>query len=358
MKIAVILGTRPEIMKVSPIIRELEKRKIKHIVIHTGQHYSHNLDQIFFNDLKLKKPDYNIHVGSKSSPTQIGLMMIKMEKILREFNPDVVLVPGDTQTALGGALTARKLNMKIGHVEAGLRSYDESMPEEWNRRMIDHCSDYMFAPTNISRDILLGEGISKKRIFVTGNTIVDAVQQSTKIAELSTILKKLNLISKQYVLVSIHRQENVSDTKKLKNLIKSLKIIQKEFSIPVIFPIHPRTKKAIKDLKIDLKNITVIEPIGYLDFLHLQKNSKLVLTDSGGIQEETTILKIPCVTLRHNTERPESVHVGANIIAGTSPEKILKCAKIMIKRKRNWRNPFGNGKTAKKIVDILLKHHN
>ncbi|MGI0010193.1 MAG: non-hydrolyzing UDP-N-acetylglucosamine 2-epimerase, partial [Nitrosopumilaceae archaeon] len=206
-----VLGTRPEFMKMSPVIRELERRKIEHFVIHTGQHYSYVLDRIFFENLRLKEPDYNLNVGPKSPGGQTGSIIEKMDKILQTKRPSVVLVPGDTHTSLAGAIAARKLDIPIGHVESGLRSYDELMPEEWNRRMIDHCSDFLFAPTNISRNILLGEGIPRSKIFVTGNTIVDAVLQNLKYVKNSNVIERLGLVSGNYFLTSIHRKENVTN---------------------------------------------------------------------------------------------------------------------------------------------------
>lgn len=355
LNVCVVLGTRPEFMKMSPIINELENRKIKHFVIHTGQHYSFVLDRIFFKNLQLKNPDYNLNVGPKSPGHQTGTIISKMDKILQKRKPTIVLVPGDTHTTLAGAIAARKLDILVGHVESGLRSYDELMPEEWNRRMVDHCSDFLFAPTKVARDVLVGEGIPNSRIFVTGNTIVDAVKQNFKHVINSNILEKFRLTANNYILTSIHRKENVTNYWRFKNLIEGLKLVNEKIGIPIIFPIHPRTKKIGDKLKINFGRIKLVNPVGYFDFLKLETNARVVLTDSGGVQEETCILRIPCVTLRYNTERPESVHVGANIIAGTEPQRILKCTKEMIRRKRSWSNPFGDGKAAKKIIDIISK---
>ena len=347
MKIAIILGTRPEIIKMAPIIDELRQKKIKHFIIHSGQHYSYNLDRVFFEQLSLPKPDYKLEVGSTSPGKQTALIISRAEKILEKNRPDIVLVQGDTNTVLGGAIAARKLDIPVGHVESGLRSYDESMPEEWNRILTDHCSDFLFAPTKKAQQILLGEGISKKKIFLTGNTIVDSVKQNLK------KIDKLDIFPKEFFLVSLHRQENVDNSKRFKNIIQGLKKIKKEYNVPIIFPIHPRSKKMARKFKIDLKGINVIKPVNYLKFLYLQKNARLVLTDSGGVQEESCILKIPCVTLRDNTERPETLEVGSNLLAGSNPKNILLCTKKMLGRKRNWRNPFGDGKSASRIVKII-----
>jgi UDP-N-acetylglucosamine 2-epimerase (non-hydrolysing) len=240
-------------------------------------------------------------------------------------------------------------------VEAGLRSYDRSMPEEINRILADHVSDYLFAPTEKAKENLFREGIEEDKIFVTGNTIVDAVNQNLEIAERKAgILNKLNLSSKEYFLVTAHRQENVDNKKRLEGILEGLKLIHEEFDLSIIYPIHPRTTKRIKEFGLEVPTgIELIEPLGFLEFLQLEANAKLVLTDSGGVQEETCILKIPCVTLRDNTERPETLDVGSNILAGTNKERILKCSKEMMDKKRNWENPFGDGKAGKKIIKIL-----
>ena len=350
LNVAIVLGTRPEIIKMAPIIKELDRKNISYFIIHSGQHYSYNMDKTFFNQLKIPKPSYRLNVGSKSLGAQIAFIIERTERILKKTKPSIVLVQGDTNTVLGGAIAAKKLDIPLGHVEAGLRSYDKSMPEEMNRRLTDHYSDFLFVPTIKSKNILLNEGISKRKIFVTGNTIVDSVNQNLK--NISSF-NKLKINSKEYFLVSLHRQENVDDVKRFKNIINGLKKIKTEYNIPIIFPIHPRSKKMAKKFKINLKEINTIDPVNYLQFLSLQKNSKLVLTDSGGVQEESCILKVPCVTLRNNTERPETLYVGSNILAGDNPNNILKCAKKMLRRKTNWKNPFGNGDSASKIVKII-----
>ncbi len=336
----------------APIINELRQKKIEYFIIHSGQHYSYNLDRVFFEQLSLPKPDYKLEVGSVDSAEQIALIISRAQKILKKNRPDIVLVQGDTNTVLAGAIAAKKMNILVGHVEAGLRSYDESMPEELNRKLTDHCSDFLFVPTRNAQHILIGEGISKKKIFLTGNTIVDSVKQNLK--EISNF-DRLNLIPKEYFLVSLHRQENVDNRKKFKNIIKGLKNLKKEYNIPIIFPIHPRSKKMAKKNKINLNGIDVIDPVNYLQFLYLQKNARLILTDSGGVQEESCILKIPCVTLRDNTERPETLEVGSNMLAGSNPDNILLCAKKMLGRKKNWRNPLGDGNSATKIVKIIVE---
>ena len=377
MKIAIILGTRPEIIKMSPVIRECEKQSLDYFIFHTGQHYSYNLDKIFFEDLELPAPKYNLDVGSGSHAEETGKMLIGMEKVLKEEKPDVVMVEGDTNTVLAGALAASKLHIKVGHVEAGLRSFDRNMPEEINRVLADHVSDYLFAPTEKAKKNLLEEGIEEDKIFITGNTIVDAVYQNLEIARRKVdILNKLNLSPKEYFLVTAHRQENVDIKERLKGVLEGLELVYRKFNFPIIYPIHPRTKKRIKEFALEVPlGVRLIEPTGFLEFLQLEANAKLVLTDSGGVQEETCILKVPCVTLRDNTERPETLEVGSNVLAGTNQNKILEGVKFMLNKQTlgkfdqqtfkksltknaahaslNWNNPFGDGKSGSRIIKML-----
>jgi UDP-N-acetylglucosamine 2-epimerase (non-hydrolysing) len=354
MKISVIVGTRPEIIKMAPIIRECQRSKLNYFILHTGQQYSYNMDKIFFEQLELPEPIYNLDIRSGSHAEQSAKIILRMENILIKEQPNIVLVEGDTNTVLAAALTASKLHIKIGHVEAGLRSYDRSMPEEINRILTDHCSDYLFAPTKKSRQILLKEGIPQKNIFVTGNTIVDAVFQNIKLANKKVnILHDLDLKKQEYFLITTHRQENVDDQKRFSGIVDGLKQVHKKYNIPIIYPIHPRSRKKLYDFKLNIDGITLINPLDFLSFLQLENNAKVVLTDSGGVQEETCILGTPCVTLRDNTERPETLDVGSNILSGTNPKKILKCISIMYDRHNKWKNPFGSGKAGKQIIGIL-----
>ena len=337
MKKAIILGTRPEIIKLSPLIRELKEEDI---LIHTNQHYSENMDKVFFDELNLRKPNYNLNVGSGSHGKQTADMLVKIEEILIKEKPDVVIVQGDTNSVLAGALAATKLHIKVAHVEAGLRSFDMSMPEEKNRIMVDHISDYLFSPTQETTQHLLNEGISKDKIFTVGNTIVDATLSNSNLIEKD--------VSNKYMLLTMHRAENVDSRERLEFLISQINLIAN--SINVIFPIHPRTKKMLEEFNLNLhSNITVIEPVGYLEFLKLQKNATLILTDSGGIQEEACILKVPCITLRTTTERPETISVGANILMTSNLEEDVK---KMLQINTNWENPFGENATQK-IMEIL-----
>ncbi len=354
MSTAIILGTRPEIIKMSPVIRECERRGMDYFILHTGQHYSYNMDRVFFEQLKLPEAKYNLEAGSGAHGEQTGKMLTGIEKVLMEEKPEVVLVQGDTNTVLAGALAAAKLHIKVAHVEAGLRSFDRRMPEEINRVLADHCSDYLFAPTERSRKALLSEGISESKIFVTGNTVVDAVFQNLKLAEEKNTLEYLGIEPENYFLVTAHRQENVDDPVRFAGILRGIEELGKEFDTPVVYPIHPRSKIRLQEFGIKTNgNIRFIDPVDYLDFLNLEKGAHLVLTDSGGVQEETCILGVPCVTLRDNTERPETVEVGSNMLAGTEPERIVKRARKMLVNGKGWKNPFGDGKAAEKIGRVI-----
>ena len=286
------------------------------------------MDKVFFEQLKLPLAKFNLDVGSGDHGKQTGMMLGGIEKILQTEQPDVVLVQGDTNTVLAGAIAAVKLWIKVGHIEAGLRSYDRSMPEEINRVLADHCSNYLFAPTSKSKEILLQEGIPEEQVFVVGNTAVDAVYQNLEIAKSKNqILTQLDINAGKFMLATSHRQENVDDKERFYGIIKGLQLVQKEFGVPLIYPIHPRARKQLELFNINTDGLTLVEPMDYLSFLNLESKAMLVLSDSGGVQEETCILGVPCVTLRDNTERPETIEVGSNMLAGTSPERILEAAK-------------------------------
>ncbi len=354
MKIAVVLGTRPEIIKMSPIIRECRRRGLDYFTLHTGQHYSYEMDRVFFEELELPIPQYNLDVGSGTHAEQTGKIMAGVEKVLVKEQPDVVLVQGDTNTVMAGALAASKLHIKIGHVEAGLRSYDRRMPEEINRVVADHISDYLFAPTETARKNLLLEGISDEKVHVTGNTIVDSVYQNLELAKRkANVLNDLDLRPKGYFLVTAHRQENVDDKARLGEILKGLSLIGDEYKMPVIFPVHPRTKKMIKEFSLETDGIRAMDPVGFLEFLQLEANARLALTDSGGVQEETCILGVPCVTLRDNTERPETVEVGSNAIVGARCAGMLEGAKRMLIKGNGWENPFGDGNAGRAAIELL-----
>ena len=354
MKVAIILGTRPEIIKMAPIIRELTKQHISFFILHTGQHYSYAVDRVFFEELELSNPKYNLEVGSGSQAAQTAKILVGVEKVLQKENPELVLVQGDTNSTVGGVMATAKLPIKLGHVEAGLRSYDLSMPEEINRIIADHCCDFLFAPTSKSKDILREEGISEEKIFITGNTIVDVIYQNLGTAKRrSSVLQKLGLNPKGYFLATLHRQENVDNYDRFSSILDGLKRLYNEFDLAVIYPIHPRSRKMMKRFKLSAKGIKLIEPMGFFDFLQLESNARLILTDSGGVQEEACILTVPCVTLRDNTERPETIEVGSNILAGTSAESVIEHARLMLNRDTCWSNPFGDGTAAEKILNVI-----
>jgi len=355
--VAIIVGTRPEIIKMAPVIRQLEERKTDFFILHTGQHYSYGLDRVFFEQLRLPRAKYNLEVGSGSHAEQTAKILTGVEKVLLKENPDIVLVEGDTNSVLAGALAAVKLHIKVGHVEAGLRSYDINMPEEINRRLTDHCSDYLFAPTEKARAILRGEGITEDKIFITGNTIVDAVYQNIKFArKQGNALSALHLTPKEYFLVTLHRQENVDNRARFTSIIDGLNKVAASFNLPIVYPIHPRSRKMMSGFDLTPGKIMLVDPLDFLGFLQVESNARLIFTDSGGVQEEACILNVPCVTLRDNTERPETIDVGANILAGASPEKILQCAELMLGRRKNrWQNPFGDGKAGERIVKLITE---
>jgi UDP-N-acetylglucosamine 2-epimerase (non-hydrolysing) len=361
-KVCVVVGTRPGIIMFSPIIRELERRKLSFFVIHTGQHYSYNMDRKFFEDLKLKEPQYKLDTVRycKFHGEQTAEMLKGCEQILLKEKPKIVLVGGDANTNLAGALAARKLHIRVGHIEAGERSGDWRMPEEHNRIMIDHISEYLFTTNEKGRKNLIKDNVRGK-IFVTGNPIVDVVYQNLEISkEKSRILEDFGLEPEEYFVLTLHREENVDSEENLSNALKGMKLICREFGRRIIFLAHPRTQKRINEFGLEklaqsIKGLELKDAVGYLDFLKLLANARLVLTDSGGVQQESCILKIPCVTLRDNTEWTETVRINANSLSGTKPEKIVEAVKKMMKAGRKWANPFGDGKSAANIIDIIEK---
>ena len=370
MKIMSIIGTRPEIIKMAPIIAEIDERKIDQVVLHTGQHYDKEMSDNFFRDLEIRAPDYNIQVGSGNHGKQTGHMMEGIEEILIQEKPDIVLVQGDTNAVLAGALVAAKLHIAVGHVEAGLRSFDLTMPEEVNRRTADICSSMYFIPTEESAINLLAEGFSRKNLIITGNTVVDACFRHLKIAEKKGFseksLKELNIDNMENILtLTMHRAENVDVKSRVENIVDALKELN---NMDIIFPIHPRTKNTLENFRLfdelnDLEHVHIIKPIGYLDFLLLTSKSTLILTDSGGLQEEAITLNVPALTLRYNTERPETVTAGGNILVGSNKDAILDNAskilndKAFAEKMKNAPNPYGQGDAAKKTVDSIEKYY-
>jgi UDP-N-acetylglucosamine 2-epimerase (non-hydrolysing) len=356
MRFCVILGTRPEIVKMSPLIRYCERKGVDHYVIHTGQHYSYDMDGIFYDELELPPPEHNLKVGSGAHGEQTGKMLGAIETLLQKEGADMVFVQGDTNTVLAGALASAKLGIPIGHVEAGLRSYDRSMPEEINRVVADHISTLLFAPTPRSAENLRNEGIINN-VHVTGNTIVDAVRQNLDIARRrADPLGKLGVKSKNYVLATLHRAENVDDRGRLARILSGIDAVGRECGLDIILPLHPRTRKNIANFGIDVPpRLRVIEPLGFLDFLLMEGEAALLITDSGGVQEESCILGVPCVTVRDNTERPETVDCGSNTLAGSDPSRILSESRRMLRAPRDWACPLGNGDSGAKIIQIALE---
>jgi UDP-N-acetylglucosamine 2-epimerase (non-hydrolysing) len=358
-EVAAVVGTRPGIIMFAPIIHELRRRQIPHVVIHTGQHYSPNMDEQFFRDLNLPSPDYKLEgiSAKRTHGGQTAAMLEGIEEILLERRSRMVLVGGDANTNLAGALAARKLRIKVGHVEAGERSYDWRMPEEHNRRMIDHISDHLFLTGERSKSQLLRENVQGK-IHLTGNPIVDASLQHSDLAKrTSDALDRFDLKPDQYAILTTHREENVDFPESLRGSLEGVSMASSAIDTPALFLAHPRTIKRLKEFNlwdwvIGLPGIKISEALGYLDFLNLLANARLVFTDSGGVQQEACIHRIPAVTLRENTEWVETLEIGANRLAGTEPKRIKDAAIAAFRVKRTWLVPFGDGTAAKKIVDV------
>lgn len=360
-KTCVVVGTRPGIIKMSPLIDELQSRDVESFVIHTGQHYSNNLSNRMFEDLRLPAPEYHLNEVKEAyyHGEQTAAMLTGIEEALLEERPENVLICGDANFNLAGALATRKLRLNLGHVEAGLRSGDWRMPEEHNRVMIDHISDYLFAPTETAKQNALEDNVQGE-ISVVGNTIVDAVYRNREIASDSTdVLERFGLEGEEYIVLTAHREENVDDEATLREIVEIVELINRRTDYKVIFSVHPRTIDRLesfnlKDRLIAVNCLTATDPMGYLEFLTLLEHAMMTITDSGGIQEEACILGVPCITIRENTERPETIEVGANVVAGTDPESVLDAVSEAGRANGDWENPFGDGNAAKRIVDVLL----
>ena len=327
MKVALVAGTRPNFMKISPILRAIKTfPKLTPYLIHTGQHYDHKMSDVFFRELRIPEPDVNLGVGSGSHAVQTAKIMTAFEQIVVHQKHDLVLVVGDVTSTMACALVAAKLQIPVAHVEAGIRSFDRTMPEEINRIVTDAVSHYLFPPTQTGVDNLLQEGISNKKIFLVGNVMIDTLLYQKESALQTTILKDLTLEGKDYALMTMHRPSNVDDPEVLERILRTVEEIQNQ--LLVIFPMHPRTRARIMEFGLQAyldstKNLRIMEPIGYLESLNLMIHSKFVLTDSGGMQEETAALNIPCLVMRENTERVEMVEFGTSVLVGSDPDKIL-----------------------------------
>ncbi len=351
MKIGIILGTRPEIVKLSTLMT-LSKEKLgeNSLIIHTGQHYSHNMSGQFMEELQLPKIDYNLDIGSGTHNYQLGTMMLKLESFIKEKNIDRVAILGDTNSSLAGALCANRAGIKVAHIEAGIRSFDRSMPEEINRILTDAVSDHCYAPTTIAVENLKKENIADERIFLTGNVIVDAIKHYLPIAK----QKERIITDENYGIVTLHRPANVDNRQKLAELVKALNKVSEENELKLYFPIHPRTRSNLEKFGLINKiKFKLIEPLGYFDFLRAMSESKIIITDSGGLQEESCILGVPCATVRENTERPESVQVGSNHLCGTNYTGVVNGVRRMLNKKNGWEQPYGDGKSSERILKLI-----
>ena len=363
LKILNIVGARPNFMKIAPIVREMRRRDgdFQPLIVHTGQHYDAAMSDSFFKDLGIPKPDFHLEVGSHSHAVQTARIMTAFEPVVLEEKPDWVLVVGDVNSTIACALVCAKLGVKVAHVEAGLRSRDRAMPEEINRILTDAISDLLLTTSEDADENLKNEGVSEDKIKFVGNVMIDSLFYSLKLAENSTVREDLNLNDKDYAVLTLHRPSNVDEKRVFGGLLDALVSISEK--IPIIFPAHPRTKANVERFgfadKIENSNVRLIKPLGYLDFMRLYSGARIVLTDSGGLQEETTALSIPCLTLRENTERPITISHGTNHLVGTNPEKIKQAALNILSQATDAKNnkipPLWDGKAAARICDCLSK---
>ncbi|MBM4175165.1 MAG: UDP-N-acetylglucosamine 2-epimerase (non-hydrolyzing) [Ignavibacteria bacterium] len=361
-KVISVVGARPNFMKVAPLHRAFQKYndQVQHLICHTGQHYDVNMSKVFFEELELPKPDFYLGVGSGSHAEQTAKIMIEFEKVLLKEKPNLVIVVGDVNSTVACSLVAVKLGIKVAHVEAGLRSFDRTMPEEINRLLTDSIADYLFITEVSGVQNLSNEGIDEGKVFFVGNCMIDSLINYLPKIDRSKILTEMSLASREYIVVTLHRPSNVDDPSNIKEIFSQFSSLAENYKI--VFPIHPRTRKNLEHAGLtDIhKNILLIDPIGYIDFVNLVKNSALVLTDSGGIQEETTYLKIPCLTLRDNTERPITTTLGTNKLIGTNYNKIYDEAHSRLNKKQTDSSipPLWDGKAGERIAEILVKNLN
>jgi len=361
MKIINVVGARPNFMKIGPIVRAMNKyTQIEPVLVHTGQHYDEKMSKLFFEDLELPEPDIYLNVGSATHAQQTAKIMVEFEQVIEKERPDMVLVVGDVNSTAACSMVSAKMGVKIVHVEAGLRSFDRRMPEEINRIVTDALSDYLFVTEQSGIDNLKSEGVDESKIHFTGNVMIDSLIHFLQKAKNSDIRDRLNVNGHPYALVTLHRPSNVDVRENLTRLLDAFKQVERDLKI--VFPVHPRTRKMMKQFELDpviesMKGLILTDPIGYLDFMNLMQNATVVLTDSGGIQEETTYLGIPCVTMRENTERPVTVDVGTNVLVGTNTDLVVENARKVIDG--NWKRgripELWDGKAAERIVAVLAQ---
>ena len=356
--ILLVVGARPNFMKIAPLYSELKERRCPQLLLHTGQHYDENMSKVFFDDLGLPEPDIYLGVGSGSHATQTATIMVKFEKVCQDVRPSLVVVVGDVNSTLACTIVAKKMNIPTAHVEAGLRSWDMRMPEEVNRKLTDSVADILLTPSMDGNHNLIREGRSEDDIFFVGNIMIDSLVYCLERSSETHILRKLDIRKRKYGVLTLHRPSNVDDRDSMSSIISALTEIGK--NIEIVFPIHPRTKNMIREMGLSQKlsevpNIKTLDPLGYLEFIAIVANSKVVLTDSGGLQEETTFLKIPCITLRDTTERPITVTHGTNTIAGNQTMKIIKAFNESMAQDYAEMDdlPLWDGKTAGRIAGII-----
>lgn len=358
--IDIIAGARPNFMKIAPIIEAIKKaqsqgKNISYRLIHTGQHYDKNMSDNFFEQLGIPQPDINLEAGGGTQAEQTAAIMVRYEKVLLDSPTHLCLVVGDVTSTLACSIVAKKLRVKVAHVEAGIRSYDITMPEEINRMVTDSITDYFFTTSEVANQNLKKAGIPKERIFFVGNTMIDTLLKQRPRFQKPSIWDTYSLGDRNYFVMTLHRPANVDQAEKLRQLIAQ--ITQNTEGLPIIFPVHPRTAKIFKDLGINANNLHTVEPLGYLEFNYLVERAKCVITDSGGITEETTVTGVPCITLRDNTERPETVSIGTNELIGTDPKAIAPALNKLFagEWKKGSIPKLWDGKTATRIVQKLLK---
>lgn len=366
MKLTIIAGARPNFMKIAPVIHAIEKfnsqrskveseKLIEYRLIHTGQHYDKNMSDTFFEELNIPKPNANLGVGGGTQAQQTAGIMVEFEKELMENPTDLLVVVGDVTSTMACSIVAKKLNTKVAHIEAGIRSWDLTMPEEINRMVTDALADYYFTTTEIANKNLRSFGAKEEQIFFVGNVMIDTLLANINRFIKPPVFDKLQLKEKQYIMLTMHRPANVDEAEKLKALMDE--IVNNVHGLPIIFPIHPRTAKIFTDLGIMADNLFIVEPMGYLEFNYMVKHSKAVITDSGGITEETTVMGIPCITLRDNTERPETCTVGTNELIGTNPNAIKPALEKLFSG--NWKKggipELWDGKTSDRIIEKLIE---